>query len=52
MTGGNAARLDTSVTTVQYNIIDGDPLNDDVVTGFPNGNGLSNGVPVFATVNA
>ena len=45
---GVVVRADSSVTEVEYNIIDGDPNNDDVVTGFPNGNGLSNGVPVYA----
>ncbi len=41
-------RADETTTEVEYNILDGDPNNDDVSTGFKNGNGLSNGVPVFA----
>jgi hypothetical protein len=45
---GVVVRADANTTEVEYNISDGDPNNDDVVTGFPNGNGLSNGVPVFA----
>ena len=49
---GVVVRADSSVTEVEYNIIDNDPNNDDVVTGFPNGNGLSNGVPVYASANA
>jgi glycosidase len=46
---GCVVRADDTVTEVEYNILDGDPNNDDVNTGFANGNGLSNGVPVFAT---
>lgn len=45
---GVVVRTDESVTEVEYNIIDSNPNNDDVVTGFNNGNGLSNGLPVFA----
>jgi glycosidase len=45
---GCVVRADDTVTEVEYNIIDGDPDNDDANTGFANGNGLSNGVPVFA----
>jgi len=41
-------RADETTTAVEYNIIDGDPNNDDSTTGFNNGNGLNNGVPVFA----
>src|SRR5204863_3622703 len=44
-------RADETTTLVEYNIIDSDPNNDDVNTGFNNGNGLSNGVPVFAQAN-
>ena len=47
-------RADDTATEVEYNIIDGDPNNDDATTGFNNGNGLTNGVPSFAkasTVN-
>jgi hypothetical protein len=39
---------DETTTLVEYNIIDGDPNNDDVNTGFNNGNGLSDGLPVYA----
>lgn len=46
---GVVVRADDTVTEVEYNIIDSNPNNDDVVTGFHNGNGLSNGVPVFAS---
>jgi len=44
-------RADETATIVEYNIIDADPNNDDSVTGFNNGNGLTNGVPVFAPAN-
>src|SRR5204862_1289077 len=44
-------RADETATLVEYNIIDNDPNNDDVNTGFSNGNGLSNGLPVFAKAN-
>ncbi len=40
-------RADSSVTGVQYNIQDSASDNDDVVTLSPNGNGSSNGVPIF-----
>jgi hypothetical protein len=40
-------RTDSTVTGVTYNIADSNPNNDDGVTGFPNGNGNSNGVPAF-----
>jgi hypothetical protein len=42
-------RADTTTTGVEYNILDSDPNNDDPVTGQPNGNGLTNGVPVFVS---
>jgi len=45
---GVVVRADDTVVEVEYNIIDSNPSNDDVTTGFNNGNGLSNGVPVFA----
>jgi glycosidase len=45
---GVVIRADETVTEVEYNIIDGDPNNDDVLTGFANGNGSSNSLPVFA----
>jgi glycosidase len=48
---GVVVRADTTTSDVEYNITDGDPNNDDVVTGQTNGNGLSNGVPVFARAN-
>jgi glycosidase len=44
---GCVVRADDTATEVEYNILDSDPNNDDVNTGFANGNGLSNGVPVF-----
>ncbi|HZV36143.1 MAG TPA: alpha-amylase family glycosyl hydrolase [Verrucomicrobiae bacterium] len=40
-------RADANTTGVTYNISDSNPNNDDGVTGYPNGNGLSNGVPAF-----
>ena len=40
-------RADSSVTGVDFNIQDGDSINDDAVTSQNNGNGLTNGVPVF-----
>jgi Alpha amylase, catalytic domain len=42
-------RTDNSATAVEVNIADSNSSNDDTVTGLDNGNGLSNGVPVFAT---
>jgi hypothetical protein len=45
-------RADSSVTGVDCNILDDDPGNDDAVTGQPNGNGLTNGVPVFVAATA
>jgi glycosidase len=45
---GVVVRADDTVTEVEYNLADADPNNDDAVTGFNNGNGLTNGVPVFA----
>jgi hypothetical protein len=44
-------RADETATLVEFNIIDNDPNNDDAVTGFNNGNGLSSGMPVFAKAN-
>ena len=40
-------RADSTTTGVLYNIADSNPNNDDGVTGQPNGNGLSNGVPSY-----
>ncbi|MFZ0826690.1 MAG: alpha-amylase family glycosyl hydrolase [Verrucomicrobiia bacterium] len=41
-------RADRTVTGVDFNIQDGDPTNDDLVTGQPNGNGYdTNGAPIF-----
>jgi hypothetical protein len=45
---GVVVRADETVTEVEYNVIDSNPNNDDASTGFNNGNGLTNGVPVFA----
>jgi hypothetical protein len=42
-------RTDSSVTGVDFNIQDSDPGNDDSATGQSNGNGSSNGVPVFVS---
>ncbi|HEU0008386.1 MAG TPA: alpha-amylase family glycosyl hydrolase [Verrucomicrobiae bacterium] len=44
---GCVVRADETVTEIEYNILDNDPNNDDATTGFANGNGLTNGVPVF-----
>ena len=49
---GCVVRADDTATEVEYNIIDGDPNNDDANTGFNNGNGLTNGVPSFAKATA
>ncbi len=43
-------RADATVTGVEFNISDGDANNDDALTGQANGNGLTNGVPVFVSV--
>jgi hypothetical protein len=43
-------RADSSATELDYNIIDSNSNNDDVVTRQNNGNGLSNGVPIFVAV--
>ncbi|MDB6068019.1 MAG: hypothetical protein JWR26_4227 [Pedosphaera sp.] len=40
-------RADTTTTSVEYNISDSAASNDDAVTGLHNGDGLTNGVPVF-----
>ena len=45
-------RADSSVTGVDFNIQDSYPGNDDTVTGASNGNGNSNGVPVFVSATA
>jgi hypothetical protein len=45
-------RADSSVSGVDFNIKDSYPGNDDVVTGESNGNGNSNGVPVFVSATA
>src|SRR5205823_9529011 len=44
-------RADSSVTGVDFNIQDSETNNDDVVTGQNNGNGSSNGVPVFVSAS-
>ena len=49
---GCVVRTDDTATELEYNIIDGDPNNDDANTGFNNGNGLTNGVPAFAKATA
>ncbi|MCX6905210.1 MAG: hypothetical protein NTW03_17375, partial [Verrucomicrobia bacterium] len=45
---GVVVRADATVTGVEYNIMDGSSANDDIATGQPNGNGASNGAPVWA----
>jgi hypothetical protein len=45
-------RTDASATAVAVNIADSSANNDDTVTGLNNGNGSSNGVPVFAAATA
>ena len=45
-------RADNSVSGVDFNIQDSYSGNDDVVTGASNGNGNSNGVPVFVSATA
>ena len=42
-------RADGNVTGVDFNIQDSDSSNDDASTGQNNGNGLTNGVPVFVS---
>ena len=49
---GVVVRTDDTVTSVEINVQDNDPRNDDSVTGQPNGNGLTNGVPAFAPATA
>jgi hypothetical protein len=51
-TYGVVLRADSSVTTVEFNIQDGDPNNDDALTGQNNGNGNSNSVPKFVAAAA
>jgi len=45
-------RADSSVTGVEYNISDGDPNNDDAVTGQNNGNGTTNSVAKYVPAAA
>lgn len=45
-------RTDASATGVEVNIADSNGANDDTATGINNGNGVSNGVPVFASATA
>ena len=46
-------RADSSVTSVDFNIQDSNPANDDTVTGQPNGNGNgTNGLPVYVSATA
>ncbi len=46
-------RADSTVTTVNFNIQDSDPSNDDVNTGQANGNGNgTNGLPIFVPATA
>jgi hypothetical protein len=43
-------RTDASVTSLEFNISDSDPNNDDAVTLANNGNGLTNGVAKFVSI--
>ncbi len=45
-------RSDTTTTGVQFNIQDSNAGNDDVVTHTANGNGSSNGVPIFVSAQS
>ena len=45
-------RTDASATGVEVNLSDSSSANDDVVTGLNQGNGLSNGIPVFAAATS
>jgi hypothetical protein len=45
-------RADSTTTGVLCNVADSNPNNDDVLTGQPNGNGSSNGVPIFVPATA
>lgn len=45
-------RTDASAIGVEINISDSNAGNDDAVTGQANGNGLTNGVPVFVAAQA
>jgi hypothetical protein len=45
-------RADSTVVGVDFNIQDGNTNNDDAVTGQANGNGNTNGVPVFVSATA
>jgi hypothetical protein len=45
-------RADANVTGVDFNIQDSDSSNDDASTGQNNGNGLTNGVAVFAAASS
>lgn len=45
-------RADSTVTSVEFNIADGDPNNDDATTGQNNGNGNTNGVAKFVSATS
>lgn len=45
---GVVVRADETTIAVEYNIQDTDPNNDDQNTGSNNGNGFTNGTPVYA----
>lgn len=45
---GCVVRADETATAVEFNIVDGDPNNDDANTGFPNGNGPGAWAPASA----
>jgi hypothetical protein len=42
-------RADHTVTAVEFNIADSNLSNDDITTGQNNGNGQSNGLPIFVS---
>src|SRR5207247_7194236 len=45
-------RADSSVTSVEFNIADSDPNNDDSVTFQNNGNGTTNGLAKYVSAGA
>jgi len=49
---GVVVRADANVTSVEYNIADSNPANDDANTGLPNGNGTNSAGLVFVPATA
>jgi Alpha amylase, catalytic domain len=45
-------RADSTVLSADFNIQDSNAANDDIVTGQNNGNGLTNGAPIFVGATA